>query len=109
MVGILEFFWYNKRTSSMLWIRVCTSTRSKRFADKVFRRRRLEPAVYGPVGPSDHKYRKIAIRFNFLKAFHHFKSIHAGHLQIEQDQGRNGLLVKRTNFSKDHLCRQCRA
>ena len=34
----------------------------------------------------DHQHRKVAIRFDFLQSFHHLKAIHAGHLQIEQDQ-----------------------
>ena len=34
----------------------------------------------------DHEHRKIAVRFDFLEAFHHLEAVHAGHQQIEQDQ-----------------------
>ena len=34
----------------------------------------------------NHEDRKITVLFDFLEAFHHLKSVHAGHLQIEQDQ-----------------------
>ena len=32
------------------------------------------------------QHRQVAIRFDFLQAFHHLEAIHAGHPQIEQDQ-----------------------
>jgi len=34
----------------------------------------------------DHQDRKVAVRIVGLEAFHHLESIHAGHLQVEQDQ-----------------------
>ncbi len=35
---------------------------------------------------SDHQDREIAIPFDLLQPFHHLESVHAGHLEIEQNQ-----------------------
>jgi hypothetical protein len=35
---------------------------------------------------SDHDHRQVAARFDLLQPLHHLKSIHAGHLKVEQDQ-----------------------
>ena len=34
----------------------------------------------------DHQDGQVPVPFDFLEAFHHLESVHAGHLQIEQDQ-----------------------
>ena len=66
-------------------MRVLTSTRVKRFADEILRAGCQRPQLVARLG-RDHEYRKIAIGFDFLQPFHHLEAIHAGHLQIEQDQ-----------------------
>ena len=50
----------------------------------------------------DHEHRKVALRFDFLKAFHHLESIHAGHLEIEQDQVVAVLSVKLADLARIH-------
>ena len=34
----------------------------------------------------DHQHRKIAVDLNLFEAFHHLKTIHVGHFQVQQDQ-----------------------
>jgi hypothetical protein len=48
----------------------------------------------------DREDRKIAVLFDFLQAFHHLESVHAGHLQIEQDQGVTALAVKLADLGR---------
>ncbi len=48
----------------------------------------------------DHEDRKIAVRFDFLQAFHHLESVHAGHLKIEQDQVVAVLAVKLADLAR---------
>ena len=57
----------------------------KWFADEILRAGGQRPQLVARLG-GDHEYRKIAIGFDFLQAFHHLEAIHAGHLQIEQNQ-----------------------
>ena len=57
----------------------------KRFADEILRAGGERTQLVARLG-GDHEHRKIAIGFDFLQAFHHLEAIHAGHLQIEQDQ-----------------------
>ena len=34
----------------------------------------------------DDEDRQVAVRFDFLQAFHHLEPVHPGHFEIEQDQ-----------------------
>src|ERR1019366_5236838 len=57
----------------------------ERFADEILRpglqRAQLVIRLRG-----DYEDRQVAVLFDFLQAFHHLESVHAGHLKIEQDQ-----------------------
>src|ERR1039458_6634476 len=65
----------------------------KRLADEIlsagFQSAQLVSRLRG-----DHEDRKIAVLFDFLQALHHLESVHAGHLEIEQDQAVAALAVK---------------
>src|ERR1017187_1893622 len=65
----------------------------KRFADEIlgagFERAQLVSRLR-----SDYEDRKITVLFDFLQALHHLKSVHDGHLEIEQDQAVAVLPVK---------------
>jgi hypothetical protein len=69
----------------MLCTRARSSARIERLTDEIlrsgFERAQLVVRLRG-----DDQYRQIAIGFDLLQAFHHLKSVHAGHLKIEQDQ-----------------------
>ena len=45
----------------------------------------------------DHEDGQVAGGFDLLQSFHHLKSVHTGHLEIEQDQVVAMLLVQRTH------------
>ena len=74
------------------------------FADEILRAG-LQRAQLVPRFGGDHEHRKIAFRFDFLKAFHYLESIHAGHLEIEQDQVVTVLLVKLRDLARIHCGR----
>ncbi len=57
----------------------------KGFADEILRAGFQRPQFVARLG-GDHEDRNVAVRFDLLQSFHHLESIHAGHLQIEQDQ-----------------------
>ena len=65
----------------------------ERLADEIlgagFERAQLVARLRG-----DHQDRQIAVAFDLLQPFHHLESIHAGHLEIEQDQAVTILAVK---------------
>ena len=72
----------------------------ERFADEIlragFERAQLVIRLRG-----DHEDRKIAVSFDFLQAFHHLESVHARHLEIEQDQAVTVLAVKLADLAAD--------
>ncbi len=57
----------------------------ERFADEILGAG-FESAQFVSRLRRDHDHRKIAALFDFLQSFHHLEAIHAGHLEIEQDQ-----------------------
>ena len=58
----------------------------ERFADEIFGAG-FERAQFVSRLRGDHEDRQIAALFDFFQTFHHLEAIHAGHLEIEQDQG----------------------
>ena len=66
-------------------MRVLTSTRSKGLLTKS-----LAPGLQGPQFVTglcgDHQDGQVIVRIAGLQRFDHLESIHAGHLQVEQDQ-----------------------
>jgi hypothetical protein len=48
----------------------------------------------------NHKDRNVAVGFDRLQTFHHLKSVHSRHLQIEQDQVIAILEVKPADFAR---------
>ena len=50
----------------------------------------------------EHEDRKVAVRVVGLEAFHHLESIHAGHLQVEQDQVVAVLAMQRADLLRIH-------
>ena len=73
----------------------------ERFADEILRAGFQRAQLVARLG-GDHEDRKIAVRFDFLQAFHHLESVHAGHLQIEQDQVVAVLAVKLADLLRIH-------
>ena len=65
----------------------------ERFADEIlgagFERAQFVSRLGG-----DHQDRQIAVLFDFFQPFHHLEPVHAGHLEIQQDQGVTVLPVK---------------
>ncbi len=57
----------------------------ERFADEILGARFQRAQFVSGLG-GDHQDRKIAVFLDFLQAFHHLESVHAGHLEIEQNQ-----------------------
>lgn len=57
----------------------------KWLADEVFRTG-LQCAQFVIRLGGDDDHRKVAVRLDFLEAFHDLEPVHAGHLQIKQDQ-----------------------
>ncbi len=47
---------------------------------------------------------RVGVRLVRLETFQYLESIHAGHLQIEQDQVIAVLAVERTHFLRIHRC-----
>ena len=58
----------------------------ERFADEILGAGLESPQFVRRLG-GDHQDRKIAALFDFLQPFHHLESVHAGHLEVEQDEG----------------------
>ena len=85
----------------MLWIRVLTSARSNGLLTKSLAPALQRAQLVSRLG-GDHEHRKIAVRFDFLQAFHHLESIHAGHLQIEQDQVVVVIAMQRADCMRIH-------
>ena len=50
----------------------------------------------------DHEDRKVAVGIVGLEAFHHLESVHAGHLQVEQDQVVAVLAMQRADLLRIH-------
>ena len=50
----------------------------------------------------DHEDRKVAVRVVGLEAFHHLEAVHAGHLQVEQDQVVAVLAMQRADLVRIH-------
>ena len=71
----------------------------ERFADEI-----LRPGLQGAqllirLG-GNHEDRQVAVDFHFLQLFHDLESIHAWHLQIEEDQGVAVAAVKLANLMR---------
>ncbi len=57
----------------------------KRFADEIPSAGLERTQVVTGLG-GDHEDRKIAVPFDFFQALHYLEPIHAGHLEIQEDQ-----------------------
>ena len=84
----------------MLWTRISTSARSNGLLTKSFAPRLQRAQLVSRLG-GDGQHRQVAVRFDFLQAFHHLESVHAGHLEIEQDQVVAVLAVQLADLAAD--------
>ena len=74
----------------------------ERLADEILRAGLQRAQLVARLG-GDHEHRQIAVRVVGLEAFHHLESVHAGHLQIEQDQVVVVLAVQRADLAADSV------
>ena len=84
-------------------MRVLTSTRSNGLLMKSLCAGLQRAQLVARLG-GDHEDRKVAVRIVRLEAFHHLESIHAGHLQVEQDQVVAVLAMQRADLLR--ICRR---
>ena len=69
----------------MLWTRARSSARSNGLLTKSLAPACERAQLVIRLG-GDHQDRKIAVPFDFLQSLHHLESVHARHLEVEQDQ-----------------------
>jgi hypothetical protein len=50
----------------------------------------------------NHEHRQVGVGRVGLEAFHHLEAVHAGHLQVEQDQVVAVLAVQRADLARIH-------
>jgi len=73
----------------------------ERFADEVLGTALQCAQLVRRLG-GDGQHRQIAFGFDFLEPFHHLESVHAGHLNIQQDQVVGIVAVKLADLARIH-------
>ena len=73
----------------------------ERLADEILRAGLQRAQLVAGLG-GDHEHRQVAVRIVGLEGFDHLESVHAGHLQVEQDQVVAVLAMQRADLVRIH-------